>query len=335
MVYVSAAPSVHCRLTALKEDSHPVTASQGHANPPPDVSVVIVHHETPAELLRCVERLAASRGKVARQVVVVDNASRSLDEPMLREVDPDIQVIRNVTNVGFAAAANVGLRMAQGRHVLLLNPDAFVEPETLRLMVDYMDSRPDVGCATPRLVREDGRLDLACRRSFPTPRRALFRLLLLSRLLPRSRRMAQYNLTYLDEMQETEIDAPCGAFMLVRAEVLNDVGLLDERYFMYGEDLDWAYRIKRAGWKVMYAPLTTVVHVKRASSRRYPIRMTKAFHDAMRIFYRQHYQACYPRWLSFLVYRAIDLREAAQLTWIRLRARLRRRRQMRVEGVTA
>jgi GT2 family glycosyltransferase len=302
---------------------------------PPDVSVVVVHHETPDHLERCLRLLAASTGDVSVELFVVDNASTGFDPQRLRQVYPSVEIIRNPTNVGFAAAANAGLSRSSGRHVLLLNPDSFVSHDTLQLMAGYMDARPDVGCATARLVREDGRLDLACRRSFPTPRRALFRITLLSRLLPRSRALAQYNLTYLDEQQEAEIDAPCGAFMMVRREVVEQVGLLDERYFMYGEDLDWAYRIKQAGWKVMYTPITTVLHLKRSSSRRYPVRMTRAFHDAMRIFYRQHYQPRYPRWLSFLVYRAIDLREALQLVAIRLRGRWRGRGLGRTEGAKA
>ena len=126
-----------------------------------------------------------------------------------------------------------------------------------------------MGCATARLNLADGSLDLACRRLFPTPERALYRMTLLSRLLPRSRTFGQYNLTYLPEDRETEIDAPCGAFMMVRAEIRESVGLLDERYFMYGEDLDWAYRIKRAGWKIVYYPEAVATHVKRAASAKF------------------------------------------------------------------
>src|SRR5207245_4076667 len=138
--------------------------------------------------------------------------------------------------VGFAAASNQALRLAQGRYLLLLNPDAFVSPETLSTMLHYLDNHPDVGCATCRVELGDGRLDLACRRLFPTPERALYRMIFLSRLFPSSRRFGQYNMTYVDEWKETEIDQPCGAFMMVRATVADQVGLLDERYFMYGED---------------------------------------------------------------------------------------------------
>ena len=294
------------------------------SNHPPDVSVVVVHYETPDLLEACLRALGASQGPVSMELTIVDNASSQFPESAVMSAHPSGRVIKNTHNAGFAVAANQGLRAARGRYLLLLNPDAFVEPDTLAQMVGYMDERPDVGCATARVLLEDGRLDLACRRSFPTPRRALFRVALLSRLFPNSRLFAQYNLTYLDEGVETEIDSPCGAFMMVRAEVAREVGLLDERYFMYGEDIDWAYRIKSAGWRVMYAPVTTVRHVKRASSRLEPERTIRAFHDAMRIFYRKHYRDIYPRWLSWLVFRAIDARQALQLTAIRLRGRGRR-----------
>ncbi|MDP8904238.1 MAG: glycosyltransferase family 2 protein [Chloroflexota bacterium] len=289
----------------------------------PDVSVVIVHYETPDLLTTCLAALAATRGPVSTELIVVDNASAAFPESAVRALDPSLRVIRNATNVGFATAANEGLRQASGRYLLLLNPDAFVEPDTLSLMVGYMDERPDVGCSTARLVREDGRLDLACRRSFPTPSRAFLRLSLLSRLFPRNRHIAQYNLTYLDESEEAEIDSPCGAFMMVRRQVAEQVGGLDESYFMYGEDIDWAYRIKQAGWRVTYTPITTVRHVKGASSRLEPQRTVRAFHDAMRIFYRRHYQQRYPRWLSWFIFRAIDVREAIQLAVVRLGRRPR------------
>ena len=284
----------------------------------PDVSVVIVHYETPELLLRCLDSISAGNDSPRAEVFVIDNASRSFDTESIRRVLPGARVIANRHNVGFAKASNQGLRAARGRYLVLLNPDTVVEPDTLPKMVAYMDARPDVGCATPQVVLDDGRLDLACRRSFPTPLRAFYRLTLLSRLFPRSRRFGQYNLTYLDEREEAQIDAPCGAFMMVRASIRDDVGLLDERYFMYGEDLDWAYRIKQAGWRIMYTPITTVRHAKRAASRQDRRRTIRAFYDAMRIFYREHYQRSYPRWVSWTIYRAIDLREALELMANRL-----------------
>jgi GT2 family glycosyltransferase len=291
------------------EVTESVGSAEGHAA---DVSVIIVHHETPSELRRCLRALAASSG-VTLDVFVIDNASRGFDPLPLMPDMPSLNVISNADNVGFATASNQGLRQASGRYALLLNPDTTVEPDTLATMVGYMDAHPHVGCTTARLLLPDGRLDLACRRSFPTPLRSFYRLALLSRLFPSSRRFGQYNLTYLDEQQESEIDSPCGAFMLVRREAIEQVGLLDERYFMYGEDLDWSFRMKAAGWKVMYVPSAIAHHQKRASSRQSRRRTIRAFYEAMRIFYRQHYQARYPRLVSWLIFRTIDLRERLEL----------------------
>lgn len=278
----------------------------------PDVSVVIVHYETPELLLSCLDSLASSE-QVRIEVIVVDNASIRFDPASLAARHPDVLVRRNEANLGFAKASNRGLREAQGRYLLLLNPDTFVRPDSLTVMVDHMDTHPDVGCATCRLELEDGTLDLACRRLFPTPERALYRITMLSRLFPRSKRFGQYNLTYLDEHQATEIDAPCGAFMMVRRSVVEQVGLLDESYFMYGEDIDWAYRIKQAGWRIMYTPATTVQHRKRASSRRFRQKTIRYFHDGMRRFYRAHYAGDQPRLVNALILSAITVRERVEL----------------------
>jgi GT2 family glycosyltransferase len=295
------------------------------SGPSVDLSVVIVHYETPTLLADCLRSLGPAKTDLSLEVFVVDNASVQFDPAACEAAYPGVRVIRNERNAGFAVASNQGLRAARGRYRLLLNPDTLLAADSLRSMVDYMDARPDVGCSTCRLEMDDGSLDLACRRSFPTPAVAFYRMTMLSRLFPRSRRFGRYNLTYLDEWEETEIDAPCGAFMLVRAEVVEGVGLLDERYFMYGEDLDWAYRIKAAGWRIMYTPVTTVRHRKRASSRRFRERTVRYFHDGMRRFYRAHYEDRQPRWVSLAVLSAIAVRERIELTGIAL-ARLTRSR---------
>ncbi|MEO6350323.1 MAG: glycosyltransferase family 2 protein [Candidatus Limnocylindrales bacterium] len=283
-----------------------------------ELSIVVVHYETPDELSACLESVQAATTSVSAEVFVVDNASADFDPIAVNTILPNAVVLAGTTNEGFARGANRALRQASGLYVLLLNPDTMVAPDSLRVMVDYMDAHPDVGCSTARLIMQDGRLDLACRRSFPTPKRALFRLTMLSKLFPRSRTFAQYNLTYLDEHQEAEIDSPCGAFMMVRSDVVKTVGLLDEAYFMYGEDLDWAYRIKHAGWRVMYTPLTTVTHIKRASSRQSRPRTIRAFYDAMRIFFRRHYEEQYSRPVAWLTYAAINMREVLELTSARI-----------------
>jgi N-acetylglucosaminyl-diphospho-decaprenol L-rhamnosyltransferase len=291
----------------------------------PEVSVAIVHYETPDLLERCLKALRASDEADRLEVFVVDNASTRFDPEAVRRAFPGAQVIQNTSNLGFAAASNQALRMATGRYLLLLNPDAHVEPATISTMRDYMDAHPDVGCATCRVELPDGSLDLACRRLFPTPERSFYRITMLSRTFPRSRRFGQYNLTYLDEWEETEIDQPCGAFMMVRSEIREAVGLLDERYFMYGEDTDWAFRIKQAGWRIMYVPSTTVHHDKRAASRKYRSRTIGYFHDGMRLFYDTHYRPIYPRWVTLAVHAGVGIRRRIELASVRIRALLGRR----------
>ena len=291
----------------------------------PEVSVAIVHYETPDLLDRCLRALAASDDADRLEVFVVDNASSRFNAKAVRQAFPEAEVIENTANLGFAVASNQALRRARGRYLLLLNPDARVDPETISVMRDYMDGHPDVGCATCRVQLPDGSLDLACRRLFPTPERSLYRMTLLSKDFPRSRRFGQYNLTYLDEWSEAEIDQPCGAFMMVRSEIRDSVGLLDERYFMYGEDSDWAYRMKQAGWRIMYVPSTTVHHDKRAASRQYRSRTIRYFYDSMLLFYDTHYRPIYPRWVTAAVHAGVGVRRRIELAYERIRALVRRR----------
>jgi GT2 family glycosyltransferase len=193
--------------------------------------------------------------------------------------------------------------------VLLLNPDTVVPPGALDALIDFMEARPDVGACGPKLLLADGSLDVACRRSFPTPAIAFYRMVGLAKLFPRSPRFARYNLSYLNPDIQTEVDSVVGACMLVRAAVVREVGLLDETYFMYGEDLDWAYRIKQYGWKIMYVPSAVVHHHKRASSTQRPFQSIRAFYDAMRVFHRKHFAATTPAPLNWLIEAGITLKE--------------------------
>ena len=178
-------------------------------------------------------------------------------------------------------------------------------------MLQFMDQHADAGIAGPKLVLPDGSLDLACRRSLPTPKVSAYRLLGLSRLFPRSRRFGLYNLTYLDPDEVAEVGSVVGAFMLVRREAIRQAGLMDEQFFMYGEDLDWAYRIAQAGWRVYYNPAVTVAHVKRAASRHSP-RAQIEFFRAMEFFYRKHYARETPWPLHSLILSAVWLRTSLE-----------------------
>lgn len=280
-----------------------------------DLGIVIVNWNTRDLLRDCLTSVAASEGNFSYRVVVVDNASTDGSAEMVRAGFPDVTVIASPTNDGFSAANNKGLRLlgfGQGqaevpRYALVLNPDTVLPPAGLREMLAYMDGDETIGAAGPKLVLPDGSLDLACRRSFPTPEVSFYRMVGLSKLFPHSRRFGRYNMTFLDPDIETEVDSVVGAFMLVRREAIERVGLFDETFWMYGEDLDWAYRIKQAGWKIMYHPSVTVTHVKRAASRQ-SRRAQGEFYRAMLIFYRKHYRVTTPWWLHSLILAGLALR---------------------------
>ena len=284
-----------------------------------DLGIVVASYNTRDLLRTCLRSVYDSQGDFTFQVCVVDNASPDSSAEMVAAEFPQARLITNTENVGYPSANNQGLKafgFAQTpfpnsqipRFALLLNPDTELPPGALAQMLGFMAKHPDAGVAGPKLVLLDGSLDLACRRSFPTVEISLYRFAGLSRLFPHSRRFGRYNLTYLDPDQVAEVDSVVGAFMMVRAEAIDRVGLMDEQFFMYGEDLDWAYRIKAAGWKVYYNPAVTVLHVKRAASRSSP-RAPVEFYRAMDIFYRKHYAAQTPWWIHIFITNVIWLRQ--------------------------
>ncbi len=282
-----------------------------------DLSIIIVNYNT-CDLLRdCLSSIYRSQAGIAFEVIVIDNASPDNSVEMVSTEFPQVELIVSLANSGYACANNLGLRRAgflglgqaaphAPRYALLLNPDTVLPPMALADMVAFMDERTDIGAAGPKLVKLDGSLDLACRRSFPTPEVSFYRMLGLSKLFPHSRRFGRYNMTYANPDELLEVDAVVGAFMLVRREAIDQAGLLDENYFMYGEDLDWAYRIKMKGWKIFYNPAVTVTHIKRASSR-HSLKDKIEFYRAMDIFYRNFYADSTPLWLHGLVLAGINL----------------------------
>ena len=292
-----------------------------------DLGIVILNWNTRDLLKRCLETVYASQGDFTFKVVVVDNASTDESAAMVRSDFPQAQLIASKVNGGYSAGNNLGLR-ALGfkdkgrspdapRYGLLLNPDTEVPVEGLRDMIAFMDMHPKVGVAGPKLVLLDGGLDKACRRSFPTPLISLYHFSGLAKLFPNSPRFARYNMTYLPIDQEAEVDSVVGAYMQVRREAIEAVGLLDEVFFMYGEDLDWAYRIKNAGWSVVYHPQVVVKHVKRAASRQSQ-RAQLEFWRAMLIFYRKHYRTTTPLWLHSLIMTGLLLK-GGRTVWSEMR----------------
>jgi GT2 family glycosyltransferase len=277
-----------------------------------DLAIVVLNYNTVDLLRDCLQSVFASDASLRFHVCVVDNASTDESVAMVQSEFPAVHLIANRVNRGFSIGNNDGLRWfgfgpngnagaagakAVARYALLLNPDTWVPPTSLRAMVRFMDERPEIGVAGPRLRRLDGSLDRACRRSFPTPQVSFYRMAGLSKLFPKSRRFNAYNLGYYAEDAVHPVDSVTGAFMLLRREAIAQVGLLDEDFFMSGEDLDWAKRIKDRGWEVWYNGQVEITHVKEAASRQ-SSKSRIDFHEASWIFYDKHYRQQTNWWLD-------------------------------------
>jgi O-antigen biosynthesis protein len=254
-----------------------------------DLSIIIVNYNVRQFLENALTSISRALEGLAGEVIVVDNASDDGSAAMVREKFPSVQLIESNVNLGFARANNVALRQAKGRHLLLINPDTIVQEDTLRVMLDFLDAHPDVGLAGCKILNPDGSFQLPCRRSFPTPWVAFTKTVGLSTLFPRSRIFGRYNLTYLDPDASYEVDAVSGSFMMARREVYEKIGGLDEAFFMYGEDLDWCYRIKQAGWHVYYVHTTRIIHFKGESTRRSNLDEVRVFYGAMVLFVQKHF----------------------------------------------
>jgi GT2 family glycosyltransferase len=294
-----------------------------------DLGIVIVNYNVRDLLRECLASVYDSRGEMAFEVCVVDNGSMDGSADMIADEFPQVKLIR-ADNRGYAAGNNLGLRafgFGQAgaavsplcRYALLLNPDTVLPPSALSDMLAFIETNPRAGAAGPRLVREDGSLDKACRRSFPTPEVAFYRFSGLGRLFPHSPRFGRYNLTHLPPDVTTEVDSVVGAFMLIRGEALNQAGLLDERFFMYAEDLDFCYRIKEQGWQVWYNADVTVLHYKGESSRQRSAFANAQFYHTMRLFHDKHFKGQTPQVINWLIYAGVGLLGG----WALLRDRLR------------
>ncbi len=256
-----------------------------------DISIVIVNYNVREFLRGALEsvRRSLKSGGLTGEVFVVDNASRDESAAMVAKEFPEVKLHALTENIGFGRANNLAMREAKGETILILNPDTILGEDTLRVMVDFMRSHPKAGLAGCKLLNADGSFQISCRRGFPTPWASFTKLFGLSSFFPNSPRFAQYNLTYLPVDQTYEIDALAGAFMILSREAYEKVGGFDEDYFMYGEDIDLCYRIKKSGFGVFYVHTTSTVHFKGESTRRSVLNEVKVFYEAMHIFVQKHY----------------------------------------------
>jgi GT2 family glycosyltransferase len=285
-----------------------------------DLSILIVNYNTRELTLNCLRSVLESDTSYEFEVIVIDNSSKDDSVEQIQRHFPQVQLIANDQNVGFAKANNQGINIAKGRYILLLNSDTIVQKDTLETMLRFMDEHPQVGAGGCKVVLPDGSLDKACKRGFPTPSASCYYAFGIAKLFPGHPRFNQYQLSHLDPDDEYPVDCLVGAFMLVRREAIEQVGLLDEEFFMYGEDIDWCYRMKQAGWQIYYYPRTQIIHYKGASSRRKPLKIIYEFHRAMILFHRKHYRHKYSRLVNGLVYSGVAVKFG--ITLIRNKLRL-------------
>ncbi len=264
----------------------------------PDISVVIVNYNVKELVDNCILSIYnANDRKYKIEIFLVDNNSIDGSVAHIAGKYPGVNIISNDTNIGFSKANNLALRRVKGKYILILNPDTVLEEGTFEKLILFCENDNFAGAVTSKLILENGKLDSACRRSFPVPSVAIPRMLGLSKLFPSSRLFGKYNLTYLDENKTYEVDAICGAFMFIPKKVLDKTGLFDEDYFMYGEDLDLCFRIKKTGYKIFYYPEVTTIHFKGESTRKTNLSYVNNFYGAMKIFVRKNFTGA-PRILS-------------------------------------
>ena len=252
------------------------------------LSVVIVSYNVSHYLLQCLDSLQRALRGIDGEVIVVDNHSRDNSVAPVHQAHPEVKVIENLHNLGFSKANNIALRQAKGEYSLLLNPDTIVADNTIRDCIAFLDLHPDAGAAGVMMLNADGTVAPESRRGVPTPLTSFYKLSGLCRMFPRSPRFGRYYLGHLPWQTPQQIDIVSGAFCMLRRSVLDKVGLLDEDYFMYGEDIDLSYRILKQGATNWYLPYP-ILHYKGESTQKSSFRYVHVFYQAMLIFFRKHF----------------------------------------------
>lgn len=277
------------------------------------LSIVIVNYNVEHFLEQCLHSVYTALDGIDGDVWVVDNNSVDGSLAMLQRKFPQVKLIANTENVGFARANNQAIRQSQGEYVLLLNPDTLVEPDTFSKCIDFMDRTPDAGGLGVKMINGSGEFLPESKRGLPIPRVAFYKIFGLSKLFPKSKKFGAYHLTYLSPDEINPVDVLAGAFMLMRRSVLDKVGLLDEDYFMYGEDIDLSYRITQGGYKNYYFPETRIIHYKGESTKKSSVNYVYVFYNAMRIFANKHFSQKNAKLFNWLITAAIWFRASLAL----------------------
>ncbi|MBL1280235.1 MAG: glycosyltransferase [Fluviicola sp.] len=272
------------------------------------LSVIIVNYNVEYFLDQCLDSVKKAMKNSSVEVIIVDNNSIDGSLQMLNDKYSNFHLIANKDNVGFSKANNQGIEIAKGKYVLLLNPDTIVEESTFEKVIDFMEKNDDAGGLGVRMIDGKGNFLPESKRGLPTPKVAFYKIFGLSKLFPKSKKIGQYHLGHLSEFETNEVDILSGAFMLMRKKALDKVGLLDEDFFMYGEDIDLSYRIQKGGYKNYYFAGTKIIHYKGESTKKSSVNYVIVFYNAMVIFAKKHFTGKNAKLFSFLINAAIYLR---------------------------
>ena len=279
-----------------------------------DLSIVIVNYNVEYFLEQCLNSVIQATQQLRTEIIVVDNNSSDGSIEMLKLKFQGVQLIENKENVGFSRANNQGIKLSQGKYVLLLNPDTVIEEQTLTKIVSRMDKDDTIGGLGVRMVDGKGNFLPESKRGLPTPIVAFYKIFGLSSLFKKSKKFGRYHLSYLNEFEENEIEILSGAFMCMRKKVLDEIGLLDEDFFMYGEDIDLSYRIIKSGYKNLYFPDTTIIHYKGESTKKSSVNYVFVFYRAMIIFAKKHFRSDNVFLFSLAINSAIYLRASIEIS---------------------
>ncbi|MGB0883517.1 MAG: glycosyltransferase family 2 protein [Flavobacteriales bacterium] len=278
-----------------------------------ELSIVIVNYNVRYFLEQCLQSLQQACQGIEHEVFVVDNNSKDQSCEMVKAQFPEVKLIENQDNPGFSIANNQAIKLSKGRYVLLLNPDTVVAEDSLKACLKFMDSKPDAGALGIKMINGTGEFLPESKRGLPTPKVAFYKIFGLSTLFPKSERFGKYHLSYLDKDENHEVDVLSGAFMLMNIKALEKSGLLDETFFMYGEDIDLSYRIQNAGYKNYYFSDSEIIHYKGESTKKGSINYVFVFYKAMIIFAKKHFKSTNAAWFQVAIYLAIYLRAILSL----------------------
>ncbi|MDD3223912.1 MAG: glycosyltransferase family 2 protein [Clostridium sp.] len=256
-----------------------------------DLTIIIVNWNAKELLKNCLNSIYENTKTLKYEIIIVDNNSSDGSGDMIREVFPkkdNLKLIENKDNKGFAGANNQAIKISKAKAVLLLNPDTIINGDVIGKTFRYLFKNDELGVAGCKVLNPDGSLQLACRRMAPRPKDAFFKIFGISKLFKNNEKLTRYNLTHVPEDKFLDVDSVSGCYLMMKKQVVDKIGYLDETFFMYGEEMDWCMRAKKAGFVVRYCPVGTIVHYKGESSRKLGVKATYEFYRAMLIFYNKY-----------------------------------------------